>query len=343
MEQLSGSHDAPVGLAVVGASAGGVEALKVFAAGLPADLNCPVVVVLHVSSKSTSVLPQILERAGVLPASAAADGDVARDGHLYVAPPDSHVLVAGGVLRLSGGPRENGHRPAVDPTMRSAAEDYDGRTVGIVLSGTRDDGTAGLAAIKAHGGRVVVQDPDEALYPGMPANALAHVTVDAVLPVAGIARWLADAARPGGGTDDSGTPAPTADGTSFASDGPPGAGTRFTCPECGGVLFEVSGAGALSLQCPVGHVYSPDSLAAEQGHELERALWTATRALDDRVALLERMATRARGRQLPRAAAAFARQAEDAREHAVVIRRSLERFTETSSWSPASVTGADAR
>ena len=148
---------------MVGASAGGVEALKAFAAGLPA--------------------------------SAARDGDELHRGHLYVAPPDCHVLVTPGVLRLSGGPRENGVRPAVDPTMRSAAQSYAARAVGMVLSGTRDDGTAGLAAIKASGGRALVQDPAESLHPGMPRSAMAHVSLDAVLPVADLARWLAAAAR----------------------------------------------------------------------------------------------------------------------------------------------------
>ncbi len=329
MEQDDETRGAQVGLAVVGASAGGVEALKTFAAGLPSDLGCPVVVVLHVSSTGTSVLPQILERAGTLPASAAQDGDELRAGHLYVAPPDCHVLVTPGSIRLSGGPRENGHRPAVDPTMRSAAQAYDGRTVGIVLSGTRDDGTAGLASIKARGGRVLVQDPAEALYPGMPSSALAHLSVDAVLPVAGIARWLGDAAA---GRDPELAPIALEppDQTSFRGDGPSDGGTRFTCPDCGGVLFQVSESGVDRLQCSVGHAYSPESLSAEQGRELERALWTATRALDDRAVLLERMASRARVSGQQRSAAGFARQALDAREHATVIRRSMQRFSDTS-------------
>lgn len=191
MDEGRSPGSSAVGLAVVGASAGGVEALKIFAASLPADLRCPVVIVLHVSATSRSVLPHILDRAGILPATAVREGDALRPGHLYVAPPDCHVLVTGTGLHLSGGPRENGHRPAVDPTMRSAAQAYHARTVGIVLSGTRDDGTAGLAAIQARGGRVLVQDPNEALYAGMPQNALAHLVVDAVLPVAEIAWWLA--------------------------------------------------------------------------------------------------------------------------------------------------------
>lgn len=324
-EDLAPQKD-PVGLAVVGASAGGVEALKAFAAGLPADLGCPVVVVLHLSSTGTSVLPAILERAGALPALAARDGDELRPGHLYVAPPSCHILSTPGGLRLSGGPRENGVRPAVDPTMRSAAESYDRSAVGIVLSGTRDDGTAGLAAIKAGGGRALVQDPVEALHPGMPRSAMAHVSLDAVLPVAGIARWLAAAAR--GDAQPAEPPTHTAPSprVTFQGDGPSDEGTRFTCPDCGGGIYEVLENGATRLSCSVGHAYSPENFAAEHGRELERALWTATRTLDDRVVLLDRMAARARINGQRRTAERFEREAHAARDHAAVIRGSMQQF-----------------
>lgn len=268
-EDLAPQKD-PVGLAVVGASAGGVEALKAFAAGLPADLGCPVVVVLHLSSTATSVLPAILERAGALPALAARDGDELRPGHLYVAPPGCHILITPGGLRLSGGPRENGVRPAVDPTMRSAAESYDRSAVGIVLSGTRDDGTAGLAAIKAGGGRALVQDPVEALHPGMPRSAMAHVSLDAVLPVAGIARWLAAAARGDAQPAEPTTHTAPSPRVTFQVDGPSDEGTRFTCPDCGGGIYEVVENGVTRLSCSVGHAYSPENFAAEHGRELER-------------------------------------------------------------------------
>jgi len=331
-----------VGLAVVGASAGGVEALKLFAAGLPADLGCSVVIVLHISSTGTSVLPQILERAGLLPAVAARDGEKLRPGHLYVAPTDCHVLVTSSGLRLSGGPRENGHRPAIDPAMRSAAQTFEDAAVGIVLSGTRDDGTAGLAAIKARGGRALVQDPEEALYSGMPRSALSHLAVDAVLPVAGIAQWLGAAA--GGSPPEHGLPGSSSPRvTTFEGEGPSDVGTRFTCPDCGGVLFEVKEAGVARLQCSVGHAYSPESLAAEQGRELERALWTAARALDDRAVLLERMASHARVGGHPRSGEAFERQAAAAREQATVIRRSMHQFAEVTLTPLEGGVGSDSR
>lgn len=344
MAELDDARSAPVGLAVVGASAGGVEALKAFAAGLPADLGCPVVVVLHVASTGTSVMPQILERAGVLPAAAASEGAVLRPGHLYVAPPDSHVLITPAGLRLSSGPRVNGHRPAIDPTMHSAALTYGARAVGIVLSGTRDDGTAGLAAIKANGGRTLVQNPDEALYADMPRSAIAHTPVDAVMPVAGIARWLVKAA--GGAPEDARSVAGPPESASPPRRGPRATTSRgggeepsVTCPDCGGALVETSEGGAGRLECPAGHAFSTESSMAEHGLELERALWTATRALDDRAGLLERLAARARSNRQPRSAAGFERQARDTRADATVIRR-MQHSTET---LPEPLTGSGAR
>jgi two-component system, chemotaxis family, protein-glutamate methylesterase/glutaminase len=185
---------------VVGASAGGVEALSALARALPADFGAPILVVLHVPAMGTSVLPAILSRAGLLPAAHARDGDTVDAGHIYVAPPDCHLLIQGRSLELTRGPRENGHRPAIDPLFRSAAASYDGRVAGVVLSGTLDDGAAGLFAIKQAGGTTLVQDPAEALYHAMPAAAIAYVQPDYVLPMAELADVLVRlTARPNDG------------------------------------------------------------------------------------------------------------------------------------------------
>jgi two-component system chemotaxis response regulator CheB len=180
------------GVVVVGASAGGVEALTSFVRGLTADTRQAICVVLHVSPTGTSAMPHILGRATRLPVHSPANGEPLLAGHVYVAPPDHHLEMEPGRVRVTQAPPENGHRPAVDTTMRSAAEAYDGRVVGFVLSGSGDDGTAGLLAIKRHGGAAVVQDPEEAAYPSMPSNAIAHVPVDAVLAIAQMAGWLED-------------------------------------------------------------------------------------------------------------------------------------------------------
>jgi two-component system, chemotaxis family, protein-glutamate methylesterase/glutaminase len=173
----------PTAIVVVGASAGGVQALRALVAGLPASIAAPVVVVLHIPRNAPSALAAILDRAGPMLASTAADGEPLTDGHLYVAPADRHVLVRGGRLHLSTEPPQNGHRPAIDPLLRTAALAYGSRTIGIVLSGNRNDGTAGLAAITERGGTALVQDPDEALYPAMPRNALRAVLGSMAFPV----------------------------------------------------------------------------------------------------------------------------------------------------------------
>ena len=178
-------------IVVVGASAGGVEALTNLVAALPADLPASLFVVLHVPATGTSTLPDILSRSGPLPASHAKDGEPIEQGRVYVAPPDHHLLLRDDHVHLARGPRENGHRPAVDPLFRSAAWEHSTRVVGVVLSGALDDGTAGLLAIKARGGVAVVQQPEDALYAGMPNNAIEHVEVDHVLPAAAIAGMLA--------------------------------------------------------------------------------------------------------------------------------------------------------
>jgi two-component system chemotaxis response regulator CheB len=298
---------------VIGASAGGVEALKTLVAGLPPDLPAAICVVLHLAPTGTSALAGILERAGALPCRPAADGEPLRHGHVLVAPPDHHLLVEDGRVRLGIGPRENGHRPSVDVLFRSAALARPGRVVGVVLSGTRDDGSAGLAVIKSHGGTAVVQDPEDALYSGMPASALAHVAVDAVAPVSLIAQAIA--AMVTGGP-------PPADVRASAPAQAPirEHGLTIVCPECGGVLSEREDHGMQQWRCHVGHVYSPSSLEADQGAKVEAALWTALRSLEDRAALLRRLAEQAGRRGRPMSAASFADQAAQTQRQADLVR-----------------------
>lgn len=308
-------------LVVMGASAGGVETLKEVVAGLPVDLPAAVCVVLHIAPTSPSALAHILGRAGPLPCRSADDGEALRSGEILVAPPDRHLVVEDGRARLTVGPRENGHRPAVDTLFRSAAAERSAGVVGVVLSGTRDDGAAGLAAIKSSGGATVVQDPDDAMYGGMPANALAHVAVDAVVPLTQIAETVAWIVR--------GEELPGAGGWEERAREHPEDELITVCPECGGVLTERLLAGMLQWQCHVGHRYSPRSLVDAQGDRVEMALWTAVRMLSDRAALLERMADHAQSRGQARSARRFRSQAQDAGDQSELVLEALSQAAAT--------------
>ncbi|HEY8599580.1 MAG TPA: chemotaxis protein CheB, partial [Thermomicrobiales bacterium] len=182
-------------LIVIGTSAGGVQALLELLDDLPANLPAAICIVIHIPAESPSLLPRILQRRSALPVRHAVDGERIVPGHVYIAPPDHHLLVDPGRLRLRHGPRENRCRPAVDPLFRSAALAYGPRLIGVVLTGALNDGTAGLAIIKRLGGVTIVQDPADALFPGMPASAQRHVAVDYSLPLADIAAALTRVAR----------------------------------------------------------------------------------------------------------------------------------------------------
>lgn len=323
------NHD----IVVIGASAGGVEALSKLVSGLPAHLPAAVFVVLHVPAHGTSVLPDILSRAGPLGATHAKDGQGIQSGHIFVAPPDCHLLLEQGLIRLSRGPKENAARPAIDPLFRSAALHYRSRVVGVVLSGVLGDGTAGLLAIKRRGGITAVQDPAEALYAGMPRNAMEHVAVDHVLPVAGIGPLVSELARTPAAPPPEGAGAVSAqmaEETGFAEfdlatiEGGkhPGRPSGFGCPDCGGALWEMRDHDLIRFRCRVGHAWAAEALLAEQTEALETALWTALRSLEERAALARDLAARLR-RRGARAAVRFEEQAASAQQHATTIRRLL--------------------
>src|ERR1051325_9153043 len=180
----------PKDIVVVGASAGGIEALRMLVAGLPAKLPASIFVVLHTSPQAPGMLAEILDNVGGLSARSAKDRERIRRGTIYVAPPDRHLLIEPNRVRVTRGPKENRFRPAIDPLFRSAAQTYGPRTIGIILTGYLDDGSAGLWTVKQLGGTTIVQDPSDALIPFMPQNALAHVKVDYCLPLAEIAPLL---------------------------------------------------------------------------------------------------------------------------------------------------------
>ncbi len=312
---------------VMGGSAGAVEGMAQIVSGLPAGLPAAVFVVVHFPAYSTSVLPRILSRAGALPAVHPRDGDPVEPGHIYVAPPDHHLLLEKGIIRLSRGPRENGHRPAVDTLFRSAARAYGNRVAGVVITGNLDDGTAGLGAVRARGGAAVVQDPEDAMHPGMPTSALNVVGADHVVPLDRIAGILVELATTSVPAQEDAVSERLAtetgiagmDPASLESDERPGSPAPYSCPECHGSLFEIEEGAVMRYRCRVGHAYSVETLLAHQGHAVESALWTAMLALKERAVLSRKMAERLRGRGGERSAERFFQQASEADVRAAVI------------------------
>jgi two-component system, chemotaxis family, protein-glutamate methylesterase/glutaminase len=280
-------------IVVVGASAGGVEALLRFARACPPDFPVPILVVLHVPATGPSVLPLILDRAGPLQAIHAEDGMDLNGGGLYIAPPDRHLRVNGSRMQLDPGPRENGHRPAIDPLFRSAADSHGHRAAGVILSGTLDDGTVGLYCIKEAGGATLAQDPSDAVYPAMPANAIAYAKPDYVLPVEELVDTLVSLASGRRTRATSEVPATNDQAPNpSAEDAQPGEIAPFACPDCGGTLWETEEGGTASYRCRVGHAFTMNSLVSRHVDSLERTLWSAYRALEERAAMSRRVARR---------------------------------------------------
>jgi len=314
-------------LVVVGGSAGSVEALIKLVGALPGDFPAAVLIAMHVAPEARSMLPRILTRAGPLPAEHARDGERIEAGRIYIAPPDHHLLVTGGHIHLSRGPRENGHRPAADPLFRSAAHSFGPRVTAVVLSGGADDGAAGLVTVKELGGVAVAQDPHGALHPSMPESAIDTGLVDEVLDVSDI--WQLLVARttdpvPGSmGPGETDEPDEPESRRQLPADEPAGRPSSYTCPECHGTLFEVEDKRFQRYRCRIGHAYSPKSLEADQAKAVEDVLWTAVRALEERQALLVDIAQRLRRRGSESVAGRMEAEAADAQAGLDQIRNLL--------------------
>jgi two-component system chemotaxis response regulator CheB len=320
-------------IVAIGASAGGVSALRAIVERLPLDLPAALCVVLHVPAGHHSRLPEILNYARRLPAAHAADGERIQHGRIYVAPPDHQLLIGRDFLRVVRGPRENRQRPAIDPLFRSAARAHGSRVVGIVLSGALDDGTAGLREIKARGGLALVQDPDEAENDSMPRSAMEHVRVDFCLPIGEMAAKIVELVR---------QPPPPQTGEppsrrlelevglelleteALESDLRPGKLSTFTCPECHGPLWELDEGDVIRYRCRVGHGFSSQTMLIEQAQSVERALWVGLRALEENAALARRLATRAREQRSHYSAQRFADRADQIEAHAETLRSTLQ-------------------
>jgi len=327
-------------LVVVGASAGGVEALKTFVRGLPHDLPATVLVALHLPADGQTVMADILRRRCKLLVKDAVDGDPLEPGTVVVAQPDAHLLVVDGHVVLGRGARENGHRPSHDAMLRSAALSHGTRAVGVILTGLLDDGAAGLRLVERYGGACLVQSPEDAEFPSMPQHALEAVPRARQLRVADLPEEVVrvvhgDSVPPVPEVPDDlraldlvelrsalGEPPVTADGT------PLGTPSTYGCPDCHGVLNEVHDGGTVRFRCRTGHAWTAESLLAEQGVQVEDALWTALRILEERVQMSHQLAEVAESQGRGWSAEMFRQRAAEADGSAEALRSLLLRQVE---------------
>jgi len=312
----------PRDVIVIGASAGGVKALSELVSGLPAGFPASLFIVLHVSPSHKSYLPDILGKRGPLPAVHPSSRDPIEPGKIYIAPPDLHLLLQDGHVELWRGPKENGHRPAINALFRSAAVSYGPRVAAIVLSGGLDDGSAGLWWVKRYGGVAIVQDPHTAEQPEMPHNALQYADVDYVLELPDIAPLLVKLAAqksqpPAAATADDMPLKPSQDAS--IQKGHP---LEATCPDCGGPLSEVQDGRLHQFRCLVGHTYSPRSLLEAHSSAEERALWNAVVKLEEAAEMVRHLSADVP----PELAARLQRQTEVKKEQAATVRRVLEKL-----------------
>lgn len=293
-------HVPPV--VVIGASAGGVEALTHLVGRLPADLHAAVFVVLHIPSHTRSQLAAILDRASALPAQTACDGDLIEAGRIYVAAADRHLMVDGERMRVTYGPREGRVRPSIDVLFRSAAASAGPRAVGVVLGGMLDDGTSGLWNIKDRGGHALVQDPASTLFPSMPESAIRHVDVDGVLSLDALAHAITGlvAAMPVA-PETRDVPERLQIENLIAREGNGlqagvmglGQMSANTCPECHGILVQIEEGPITRFRCHTGHSYSLQTLLVEVDRSIQARLWEGVRLVEERILLLRQMAAQA--------------------------------------------------
>lgn len=315
---------------VVGASTGGGEALTSLLSRLPADFPAGVCVVLHISEGSPATLSDFLSRRCALPVSTARDGEPFGQGHVYLAPPDHHLLLKRGQLRVVMGPRENRVRPAIDPLFRSAGVAYGSSVIGVVLTGLLNDGSAGLAAIKRCGGLAVVQDPADAPFPDMPLNARRAAEVDHCLTLEAMPDLLNRLVR----EEAAANPLPPGDivlevdiaeriMSDVSREETLGHPAPFGCPGCGGPLWEMEDTAVKRYRCHVGHGYTAETLLADQSDAVEKALWVALRTLEERANMLRRMADDERTRNRSSVDRLYTSRAEEAEGQASSVRNLL--------------------
>jgi two-component system chemotaxis response regulator CheB len=315
----------------IGASAGGVGSLQRVVEHVPADFPAAILIALHLPDGIRSMLADILTRAGSLPATQAVNDEPILPRHIYIAPAGFHLTARGGRLVVSRGAREHGVRPAIDPLFRSVALAYGPRAIGIVLSGLLDDGTVGLREIKRAGGIAIVQDPRDTEWPSMPQSALTHVDVDYSVPATQIGSLLQQIVMPQRRVammpqhnDSANVKEEVVDLTMHRDERDhPGEPSPYSCPDCGGVLWELSDEDLIRFRCRVGHAFTSETLTTEQAITVEHALWTALRALEEQAAVRRRMAERASHQGTAASADQYQNRARELERQALQVRTLL--------------------
>jgi two-component system chemotaxis response regulator CheB len=282
---------------VIGASAGGRDVLCKLVAQLPHRLNAAVFIVSHLGKEGIdSFLTNQLQKCTQLHCALAADGLPIEANHIYVAPVDFHLVLKNGDMLLRKGPAENRWRPSIDVLFRSAAAHYNERVIGIILTGMLNDGTAGMQAIQRCGGTCMVQDPREAEYPGMPESVLSNTMVDYILPVADMGEAIVETIEnktlgsilvP----EDIKAEAALVENTvtTIGDTDKLGKQTIFTCPDCGGGLWEMKQGEFSRYRCHIGHAYTEGDLLTKQYASLSATLWVALRMMEERRNLLHKI------------------------------------------------------
>jgi two-component system chemotaxis response regulator CheB len=332
-ERMNDSMPArPQAVVVIGASAGGVEAIQKITDQLPADFPAAVLITIHVQPSSRSRLPELLNRHGRIPARHASHNELLLPGNIYIAPPDHHLLLRDGHIELSHGPHENNARPAIDPLFRTAAWSYGPAVIGVLLTGHLGDGSAGMMVIKSRGGTTIVQDPQEAVAPSMPLRAIAMAKIDHILPLDQIPQALVELAGRNGREEqqapmvkreDEIVTIQKEDRREQEQDENSGDKTFFTCPECGGVIWQSDDNGATSFVCHTGHRYSPENMFIAMSEEFEQALWRAIRILKERSTLSRQVANRVRMEGDSETALIFDERASSDEAHTQIIQDKL--------------------
>jgi two-component system chemotaxis response regulator CheB len=303
--EKNGAKNMKRDIVVIGASAGGVETLIKLVRQLPADFPASLFIVLHIPADSPSLLAQILDRSSQLTVVQPTDHTPIATRYIYVAPPDHHMLLEKDEIRIIRGPKENRHRPAIDPLFRSAALAYGPRVIGVILTGALDDGTAGLLTIKHKQGLAIVQDPKDALYPSMPQSALSYVQVDHSSSIAEMGQLLINLVEEQVQVEEvlssdehltQEVEIAKMDLHRMHQNTPGGIPSAFSCPECGGVLWELQEDALVHYRCRIGHAFSPESIQAAQAEKIEEALWTALKTLQEKASLTRNIQQQAQNR-----------------------------------------------